>query len=44
MVAPKNDPLRVIPGVGPSISRDLTELGYGRVEDLKGEDPEGRPA
>jgi len=26
--------------VGPSLSRDLTELGYGRVEDLRGENPE----
>jgi hypothetical protein len=44
MAAPKNDPPRVIPGVGPSLSRDFRELGSGRVEDLRGEDPEGRPA
>ncbi len=34
------DPLRSIPGVGPSIAGDLRELGIRRVEDLKGRDPE----
>lgn len=28
------------PGVGPSIARDLYDLGYRRVQDLKGQDPE----
>lgn len=32
--------LQSIPGVGPSIALDLVELGYRRVEDLRGEDPE----
>ena len=34
------DPLRVIPGVGPSIAEDLRILGCKRVEDLVGGDPE----
>jgi hypothetical protein len=32
--------LQAIPGVGPSIARDLNDLGYHQVEDLTGEDPE----
>jgi hypothetical protein len=32
--------LRVIPGVGPSIARDLYALGLRRVEDLRGQDPQ----
>ncbi len=32
--------LRVIPGVGPSIARDLEDLGFCRVDDLRGADPE----
>ena len=32
--------LRQIPGVGPSIAQDLVELGYYRIRDLKGADPE----
>jgi hypothetical protein len=32
--------LRRIPGVGPSIARDLYELGVRRVADLKKADPE----
>ncbi len=31
--------LQTIPGVGPSIARDLTELGVRRVRDLEGRDP-----
>lgn len=31
--------LQGIPGVGPSIARDLTELGIRRVADLRGRDP-----
>ncbi len=36
-----HDPLQEIPGVGPSLAKDLKDLGYGRVEELVGEDPEG---
>jgi len=32
--------LQVIPGVGPSIARDLHQLGICRVTDLTGRDPE----
>jgi hypothetical protein len=32
--------LRIIPGVGPCISRDLIDLGYTSTSDLKGADPE----
>ena len=32
--------LQQIPGVGPSIARDLEDLGVRRVEDLFGADPE----
>jgi len=32
--------LQSIPGVGRSISRDLADLGFVSVEDLKGADPE----
>ena len=35
-----SDPLQVIPGVGPSIARDLRQLGVRRVADLKGRSPE----
>ena len=31
--------LQTIPGVGPSIARDLKGLGIRRVRDLKGRDP-----
>ncbi len=34
------DPLRIIPGIGPSLAEDLRFLGYRAVEDLKGADPE----
>lgn len=40
-VASRKDPLQVIPGVGPSLARDLRDLGYGQVEELRGADPEG---
>lgn len=36
----REDPLQAIPGVGPSLSRDLMELGYRQVGDLVDEDPE----
>ncbi|MBP7934320.1 MAG: helix-hairpin-helix domain-containing protein [Phycisphaerae bacterium] len=32
--------LRTIPGVGPRMAEDLIQLGYGRVRDLRGQDPE----
>jgi hypothetical protein len=32
--------LERIPGVGPSIARDLRELGIHRIADLRGRDPE----
>ena len=32
--------LRRIPGVGPAVAQDLFELGFRRVESLRGEDPE----
>jgi hypothetical protein len=41
MVRGTRDPLQEIPGVGPSLARDLRDLGYERVEDLVGEDPDG---
>lgn len=36
----RDDPLQVIPGIGPSMAEDLRELGYHEVPDLVGEDPE----
>jgi hypothetical protein len=32
--------LQTIPGIGNSLSQDLVELGYRKVNDLKGADPE----
>ena len=32
--------LQAIPGVGPSIAKDLRDLGYAHVEDLDGSDAE----
>ena len=34
------DELQSIPGIGPKMEALLTELGYGKVSDLKGADPE----
>jgi len=34
------DELQTIPGVGPSIARDLRQLGVRHVAELKGRDPE----
>lgn len=34
------DPLRAIPGVGPTIAQDLRDLGITRVEQLRGADPQ----
>ena len=32
--------LQNIPGVGPSLEKDLTDLGYSRVSQLRGSDPD----
>ena len=40
MAAKKDEGLQSIPGVGPSIARDLRELGYHSVRDLRNADPE----
>lgn len=32
--------LRTIPGIGPSMERDLVDLGINRIADLKGKNPE----
>lgn len=40
MTAPGGSDLQTIPGVGPSIARDLRALGIERVADLRGRDPE----
>lgn len=34
------DELQTIPGVGPSLAQDLTDLGYRRISQLRGADPE----
>jgi hypothetical protein len=34
------DPLQTIPGIGPSLARDLRDLGIRRVSDLARRDPE----
>lgn len=34
-------PLEMLPGIGPSIARELTDLGYREPSELVGEDPEG---
>lgn len=36
----KNKEFQVIPGIGKSLSQDLVDLGYQKVEELKGEDAE----
>ena len=36
----QSDELRTIPGVGPSLARDLRLLGIEKVADLRGRDPE----
>jgi hypothetical protein len=33
------DELQNIPGVGPSLARDLTDLGYNRILQLRNADP-----
>lgn len=37
---PATDSLETIPGIGPSLARDLRDLGMKRPSCLKGEDPE----
>jgi hypothetical protein len=34
------DALQSLPGIGPSLARDLRELGYREPSDLHGRDPE----
>lgn len=36
----QRDELQGIPGIGPSLAGDLRDLGYRRVADLQGEDPQ----
>jgi Pathogenicity locus len=36
----QTDELRRIPGVGPSLARDLRLLGIEKIADLRGRDPE----
>ena len=36
----KSEDLQTIPGIGKSLEQDLLDLGYRRVADLRGEDPE----
>jgi hypothetical protein len=36
----QRDELQAIPGIGKSLAVDLRDLGYKRVADLKGEDPQ----
>ena len=35
-----SDPLQIIPGVGPSVARDLRALGIHSVAQLRGRNPE----
>ena len=35
-----NKEFQIIPGVGKSLGKDLVDLGYREVNDLKGENPE----
>jgi len=39
-MAGHRSPLEEIPGVGPSISKDLEDLGIREVQDLRSRDPE----
>ncbi len=40
MANTRDTDLQNIPGVGPSITRDLLDLGVGRVVELRGRDPD----
>lgn len=35
-----SEELQIIPGIGPSLAQDLTDLGYRRVRQLRDADPE----
>jgi len=35
-----NKEFQIIPGIGKSLSQDLVDLGYRKVDELKGEDAE----
>ena len=35
-----DEDLQSIPGIGPSMAKDLRDLGYYKVSDLRGADPE----
>ena len=35
-----NKEFQLIPGVGDSLSKDLVDLGYQKIDELKGENPE----
>lgn len=41
MPSARRTDLEIIPGVGPSIARDLLDLGIREVSDLIGRDPDG---
>lgn len=36
----RRSPFEVLPGIGPSLAKDLEDLGFRAVADLKGADPE----
>ena len=36
----KKSAFQVIPGIGPSMARDLHDLEFSTVDDLRGQDPE----
>ena len=36
----ENSNLQAIPGIGKSLGKDLTDLGYKKIKELKNEDPE----
>lgn len=38
--AARNDSLQSIPGIGPSMAQDLTDLGIDEVRDLRNRDPQ----
>jgi hypothetical protein len=35
-----NRSFQSIPGIGPNLARDLTDLGFAEASDLRGQDPE----
>jgi hypothetical protein len=40
MTRPRADELQTLPGIGPSISRDLRDLGVTSIAELRRRDPE----